>query len=121
MERILIADDEPGIVVGLEFLFRTAGYDVQTVADGREVLARVHSYRPALLVLDLMLPAKSGYEICRELRAAPQTQSVLIVMLTARGMRAEIESGLAAGANAYVTKPFATRELLQVVRGLLQR
>lgn len=120
MARILIADDEPGIVTGLEFLFRQAGYEVQSIADGRAVFDSTLSFRPDLLVLDLMLPGRHGFDICRDLRADPRTSAVRIVMLTARGMPAEVEAGLAAGANAYVTKPFATRELLAVARDLLR-
>lgn len=120
-ERILIADDEPSIVVGLEFLFRKAGFEVESVADGSQVLDRVRAFHPALIVLDVMLPTMDGYAICRELRADPATHSILIVMLTAKGMRAEVESGLAAGADAYVTKPFGTHELLETATGLLRR
>lgn len=119
--RILIADDEPAIVVGLEFLLRQAGYEVETVADGGAVLESTLRYRPDLVVLDVMLPTRSGFDLCRDLRADPRTASLRILMLTAKGRRAELEAGVAAGADAYVIKPFGTRELMQTVRALLQR
>lgn len=119
--RILIADDESSIVMALEFLFRQQGYDVETVSDGGAVIERIRASRPDLVVLDVMLPNRSGFDLCRSLRADPGTAAVRIVMLTAKGQRAEADAGLAAGADAYITKPFGTRELIDTVRALLAR
>ena len=119
--RILIADDESSIVMALEFLFRQQGYDVETVSDGGAVIERIRAARPDLVVLDVMLPNRSGFDLCRSLRADPGTAALRIVMLTAKGQRAEADAGLAAGADAYVTKPFGTHELIDTVRALLHR
>jgi DNA-binding response OmpR family regulator len=120
-KRILIADDEPSIVMALEFLFRQAGHCVETVGDGADVMARTLACLPDLVVLDVMLPNRSGFDLCRDLREDPRTAATPIVMLTAKGRRAEIDAGLAAGADAYVTKPFGTRDLLDTVQALLDR
>lgn len=119
--RILIADDEPSIVVVLEFLFRQQGYEVETVADGSVLFDRTLRWQPNLVVLDVMLPNRSGFDLCRDLRADPRTARIPIVMVTAKGRRIEIEAGLDAGADAYVTKPFGTHELVDTVRSLLER
>lgn len=119
--RILIADDEPSIVVVLEFLFRQQGYEVETVADGSALFEHTLRWQPNLVVLDVMLPNRSGFDLCRDLRGDPRTARIPIVMVTAKGRRAEIEAGLDAGADAYVTKPFGTHELVDAVRGLLER
>jgi DNA-binding response OmpR family regulator len=117
--RILVAEDEPNIVISLEFLLRGAGHEVTVARNGSDALDKAQSLRPDLVVLDVMLPAVDGFEVCRRLRGNPATRDTRILMLTARGRQGEMEKGLAAGANAYMTKPCATRELLEVVRGLL--
>lgn len=117
--RILIADDEENIVLSLEFLLQQAGYEVTTAADGETALRCAIEQRPDLLLLDVMMPRRSGYEVCQELRARPELASMKIVMLTARGREAEVAKGLAMGADAYITKPFSTRELVARVRELL--
>lgn len=119
--RILIADDEPSIVVVLEFLFRQQGYDVETVGDGRVLFERTLQWQPSLVVLDVMLPNRSGFDLCRDLRGDARTARIPILMVTAKGRRAEIEAGLDAGADAYVTKPFGTQELVATVHRLLER
>ena len=117
--RILIAEDEANIVTSLEFLLTAAGYEVAVALDGTEALRLMQSVQPDLVVLDIMLPAVSGFEVCRRIRGEDAYKDTKILMLTARGRDAEVERGLAAGANAYLTKPFATRELVRVVEELL--
>ena len=117
--RILIVDDEPNIVVPLEFLMRREGYEVATAADGEAALRAVAEQTPDLVILDVMLPRMSGFEVCRSLRADPRLSALRILMLSAKGREAEIEKGLGLGADAYVTKPFSTRELVARVRALL--
>ncbi|HYH42279.1 MAG TPA: response regulator [Burkholderiales bacterium] len=119
MKRVLIAEDDPSILLSLEFLLSQAGYEVCTAKNGADALALAGAEIPDLLVLDIMLPGIDGFEICRSLRAHPASSGLLILMLTARGREHEVTRGLALGANAYLTKPFATRELLRVVRELL--
>ena len=117
--RILIAEDEPSIVISLEFLLQGAGYEVTVARDGSEALKQIEALCPDLVVLDVMLPAVNGFEVCRRIRGDQQTRDTRILMLTARGRESEVEKGMAAGANAYMTKPFATRELLKTVSELL--
>lgn len=117
--KVLIAEDEPSIVLSLEFLLRGAGYEVAVAANGADAMALAGKDLPDLVVLDVMLPSVDGFEVCRRLRADPATRRARILMLTARGRASEVEKGLAAGADAYLTKPFSTRELLKTVAGLL--
>jgi DNA-binding response OmpR family regulator len=118
-KRVLIADDEPNIVVSLEFLMQESGYDIRTAVNGDEALKTAREFRPDLMLLDVMMPVKNGYEICRAVREDPALKGMRIVMLTAKGRELEVAKGLAIGADAYVTKPFATRELLETVKRLL--
>lgn len=117
--RVLIADDEPNIVISLEFLMKQRGYETRVARDGDEALAEVERFRPDLVLLDVMLPRRDGFEVCQKLRADGWTD-LRIVMLTAKGRDIEIEKGLALGADAYVTKPFSTGELVERVAGLLE-
>lgn len=118
-ERILIVDDEPNIVVPLEFLMRREGYEVAVAEDGEAALAALARGAPDLVILDVMLPKMSGFEVCRLIRADPALAGLKILMLTAKGRDAEMEKGLGLGADAYVTKPFSTRELVAQIRALL--
>jgi DNA-binding response OmpR family regulator len=119
LKRILIAEDEPSIVLSLEFLLTEAGYEVFTAVNGAEALQLAEQHKPDLLVLDIMLPVVNGFEVCRTVRSTPALGEMPILMLTARGREQEIARGLALGANAYVTKPFGTRELMTKIRELL--
>lgn len=118
-KRILIADDEPNIVVSLEFLMKREGFDVQVAMDGEAALQAIAAQLPDLILLDIMLPKKDGFEVCQQIRANPQWQSLKVVMLTAKGRDTEVSKGLALGADAYMTKPFSTRDLVAQVRKLL--
>src|SRR5881296_2216043 len=119
--RILIADDEPDIVTSLEFLMRGDDYEVRVARNGEEALQLAESFRPDIVVLDVMMPQRSGFEVCQKIRENPILRDVKIIMLTAKGREVEKEKGLDLGANAYVTKPFSTKELMNTVRGLLPR
>jgi DNA-binding response OmpR family regulator len=118
-KRILIADDEPNIVASLEFLMEQAGYEVRTAADGNEALAAVASFAPDLVLLDVMMPGRSGYEVCERIKGDPATRGIRVLMLSAKGRDVEVAKGLDLGADAYVTKPFSTRDLAAKVRELL--
>ena len=113
--RIIIAEDEPNIVMSLEFLLKQAGHEVSIARDGETALRLASD----LIVLDLMLPLINGFEVCHRLRADPALRDTKVLILTARGRQSEIKRGLEAGANAYMTKPFATRDLLGAVAELL--
>ena len=117
--KILIVDDEPNIVISLEFLMKKEGFQIAVAGDGEEALAKVASFAPDLLLLDVMMPKKSGFEVCEALRADPANSALKIVMLTAKGRETEVAKGLAIGADAYVTKPFSTKDLVVRVKGLL--
>jgi DNA-binding response OmpR family regulator len=118
-KRILVADDEPNIVAALEFMLRRAGYEVDVARTGEDVLQQLDRELPDLVLLDVMMPVLSGYDVCRRLRERPEWQGVRIVMLSARGREAESQRGLEAGADLYVVKPFSNRELLQKIDALL--
>jgi DNA-binding response OmpR family regulator len=111
-KTVLIADDEPNIVISLEFLLEQAGYRVMVAHDGQEALEAIQRQPPDLVLLDVMLPRLSGFDVCQKIRENPDWQHMRIVMLTAKGREVEISKGLALGANAYITKPFSTQELL---------
>jgi two-component system, OmpR family, alkaline phosphatase synthesis response regulator PhoP len=117
--RILIADDEPNIVASLEFLMRDLDWEVWVARDGNQALRLAESLRPDVVLLDVMMPKKSGFEVCRRIRENPALSEVKIIMLTAKGGSAEKDRGLGTGANAYVTKPFSTKELMGTLRKLL--
>lgn len=117
--KILIVDDEPNIVISLEFLMKKEGFEVAVANDGEEAMAKVAAFNPDLLLLDVMMPKKSGFEVCEALRADPGRAGLLIVMLTAKGRDTEVAKGLAIGADAYVTKPFSTKELVAKVKAML--
>lgn len=117
--KILIVDDEPNIVLALEFLMKQQGYETRVARDGDEALAEVERFRPDLVLLDVMLPRRDGFEVCQRLRAEGWSE-LKIVMLTAKGRDVEIEKGLALGADGYVTKPFSTGELVARVADMLE-
>lgn len=118
-KRVLIVDDEPNILISLEFLMKREGYEVQVARDGEEGLAAASAWRPDLILLDVMMPRKNGFDVCQAIRADPELAHTCIVMLTAKGRDTDVTKGLALGANAYITKPFATKDLVQRVRDLL--
>lgn len=118
-KKILIVDDEPNIVISLEFLMKKEGFEVAVAVDGEEALAKVASFDPDLMLLDVMMPKKSGFEVCETLRGDPSHGGLLIVMLTAKGRDTEVAKGLAIGADAYVTKPFSTKDLVLRVKAML--
>ncbi|HRA14224.1 MAG: response regulator [Giesbergeria sp.] len=117
--KILIADDEPNIVISLEYLLQREGYAVVVARDGQEALEAIAREKPALVLLDVMMPHKTGFEVCQAVRADETLQATKILMLTAKGRETDVAKGLALGADAYMTKPFSTRELVQKVAELL--
>ncbi len=116
---ILVADDEPNIVLALEHLLSHHGYRALVARDGREALESVERCQPDLVLLDIMLPFVDGFEVCEAIRARPGGQRVRVIMLTAKGRETEVRKGLALGADAYLTKPFSTKELLAEIARLL--
>lgn len=120
-KKVLIVDDEANIVISLEFLMEQAGYTVDVARTGDEALAKMTSFAPDLILLDVMLPGINGFDICQRLRQTPAWQHIKVIMLTAKGREVEITKGLALGADAYITKPFSTKALLAEVESQLSR
>ena len=118
-QKILIADDEPNIVISLEYLLKREGYVVVIARDGQEALESITRERPDLVLLDVMMPKKTGFEVCQAVRASDDLQATKILMLTAKGRDTDLAKGLAMGADAYITKPFSTRELVKKVAEML--
>lgn len=118
-KKVLIVDDEPNIVLSLEFMMKKEGFDVAVAGDGDAALEKVAAFEPDLVLLDVMMPNKSGYEVCELLRADPARAGLKIVMLSAKGRESEVAKGVALGADAYVTKPFSTKDLVAQVKVLL--
>ena len=120
MKKILIADDEPNIVTALEFLLERNGYQVLIARSGGAALKLVEEHRPDLVLLDVMMPGKSGYEVCQRMRERADWRDIKIIMLTAKGRDVEMSKGLSMGADLYITKPFSTQELVAKINALLE-
>ena len=118
-KRVLIADDEPNIVTSLEFLMERAGLEVRIARNGQEAIEMAAAFEPDLILLDVMMPVLSGYQVCQRLKSDPKLCQTRILMLSAKGRDVEVAKGLELGADGYITKPFSTRELVAKVRELL--
>ena len=118
-KRVLVVDDEPNIVMSLRFLMEREGFHVEVAATGQAAVAALAGPPADLVLLDVMMPGLDGFEVCQRIRAAPAWQAAKIVMLTAKGRDVERDRGMAAGADAYVTKPFSTRDLVARIKQML--
>ncbi len=118
-KKVLIVDDEANIVISIEFLMKQAGYEVEIAYNGQDALAKVETFRPDLILLDVMMPKINGFEVSRRIRDNPGWNDVKIVMLTAKGREVEVTKGLSLGADTYIIKPFSTKELLAEVKFIL--
>jgi DNA-binding response OmpR family regulator len=116
---VLIAEDEQNILASLEFLMRKDGYEVRATMRGDEVLPAISDFQPDLILLDVMLPRRNGFELCADIRANADWRGMKIIIISAKGRDAQMQRGLDAGADAYVTKPFATSELRELVKRLI--
>ncbi|WP_028346894.1 response regulator transcription factor [Bradyrhizobium murdochi] len=114
-QSVLVVDDEANILLSLEFLMKKAGYEVRLARDGEEALAEMGKARPDLVLLDVMMPKRNGFDVCEAIRANPEWRAVRVILLTAKGRDIEREKGLALGADDYITKPFSTREVVERV------
>jgi DNA-binding response OmpR family regulator len=117
--KVLIADDEPNIVISLEFMMKREGYEVLVARDGPQALETIRRERPRLVLLDAMMPGMSGFDVCEAVRGDEQVRETRILMLTAKGRETDLARGVGAGADAYMVKPFSTRDLMQKVREML--
>ncbi len=118
-KRVLVVDDEPNILLSLEFLMAQAGYEVSTAADGEAALQAIEAARPDVVLLDVNIPKRNGYQVCETIRANPAWGHVRVVMITAKGRDVEREKGLALGADDYIIKPFSTHEVVAKVAEVL--
>jgi DNA-binding response OmpR family regulator len=119
-KHILVIEDEDNIAIALDYLISREGYGRDRLATGAGAVARIRETRPDLVLLDVMLPEVSGYEICQQVRMEPELAGVKILMMTARGSAMERRKGLALGADGFISKPFELKELRDEVRRLLQ-
>lgn len=116
---ILVAEDEPSILESLDFILRRAGWTIASVTDGDAVLDGVRRLRPRMLVLDVMLPRRSGFDVLKQLRADVDTKALPVLILTAKGQQQDRRIAEALGADGFVTKPYANAEVVGAVRKLL--
>jgi two-component system phosphate regulon response regulator PhoB len=119
--RVLIVEDEAALVTMLRYNLEKEGFEVAEATDGEEALLRIAEIRPDVVLLDWMLPLVSGIEVCRQIRRAPQTRTLPVIMLTARGEEADRVRGLNSGADDYIVKPFSPSELVARVRAVMRR
>ena len=117
--RVLIVEDEPHIRLSLEILLERAGYETTSAADGEEGLYLIRQLRPDVVLLDIMMPKRNGYEVCRAVKSDALLRSIPVIMLTAKAQEVEVLKGLGLGASAYVTKPFGNAEVLEAIRAAL--
>ena len=118
-KKILIVDDEPSIIVPVQFLMEQNGYDVMVAFSGEEAMEIIVEKKVDLILLDIMLPVIDGFEVCQRVRENPQWSKIIIILLTALGSDANVEKGLALGADAYITKPFSNVDIVEKVKELL--
>lgn len=118
-KKVLIVEDEENIGIALRYLMKGQGYDVRVARDGEEALGMVADQPPDLMLLDVMMPKRDGYDVCQTVRANPDWRAIKIIMLSAKGRDIEVEKGLALGADDYMAKPFSTRDLAAKVMAML--
>lgn len=118
-KKVLIVDDEPSIIVPLQFLMDQNGYETSVAFSGEEAMETVAASHPNLILLDIMLPIIDGFEVCQRVRENPEWNDIRIILLTAMGSEANIAKGLALGADAYITKPFSNSEVIAKVKELI--
>ena len=118
MKSVLLIEDEPNIIEAIRFILEQDGWSVETHSDGADAVERAAAVNPDVLILDLMLPNKSGFDILRHLRALPDFANLPILMLTAKGQAKDRETAEAGGVTTFMTKPFSNQELLAAIRSL---
>lgn len=117
--RILIVDDEPNILMSLEFQFKKKGYEVFIARNGREAMDIIENSIPDLVILDIMMPEVDGYEVCEHIKTSISTKDVKVIFLSAKISEADIQKGYSMGADMYITKPFSNKNLMEKVQELI--
>lgn len=118
-KKILVVDDEPHLVRSLTFILQKAGYDVASAVDGDDAMHKVRESKPNLIFLDVMMPKKNGYEVCKEIKSSQEFKDIYVIMLSAKGQIADREKGLDVGADEFMTKPFSPMEITAKVKEVL--
>jgi DNA-binding response OmpR family regulator len=116
MSKVLIVDDEPNIVMALDYSLQKQGFEVLIARDGQEALDTVKTSIPDVIVLDVMMPRVDGLEVLRQLKSKPETQAIKVLILSAKNKASDIQKGLDAGANEYLKKPFSTKKLIEKIK-----
>lgn len=116
--KILIVDDEPNIVRSLSFVLNKEGYDVSIAKDGDQAMAMIRDSKPDILILDVMMPKKNGYDVCEEIKSDAELRDIHVMMLTAKGGKSDLEVGLLQDADEYVAKPFSPMKIVARVKEL---
>jgi DNA-binding response OmpR family regulator len=119
MKKILVVDDDPYILMSLEFLMKKEGYDVKVARNGKEALEIIEKEVPVLVLLDIMMPDVDGYAICKHIKTTKKLKDIRVVFLSAKSRESDIQKGYDLGASLYITKPFSTRDLMKKVKELL--
>lgn len=119
--KILIVDDEPNILMSLEFLMKKEGYKVFIARDGEEAFDIIEEHNPNLVILDIMMPKVDGYQVCSFIKQSPDYQQTKVIFMSAKSKETDIQKGYDLGADMYVTKPFSTRDLMSKVNSMLLR
>jgi DNA-binding response OmpR family regulator len=117
--KILVVDDEPHVIRSLTFVLEKEGYNVSSATNGEEALAKIQESKPRLMLLDVMMPKKNGYEVCKEVKGDSSLSDIHIIMLTAKGQEADREKGFSAGADEFMTKPFSLMAVVGKAKELL--
>jgi len=117
--KILIVDDEPHVIKSLTFVLTREGYDVSSAENGEDAMTKIRQSKPSLVFLDVMMPKKNGYEVCREVKKDSGLRDIRVIMLTAKGQETDREKGLDVGADEFMTKPFSPMRILDKVKELL--
>jgi DNA-binding response OmpR family regulator len=118
-KKVLIVDDEPHLMLSITYVLQKEGYMIDSAVDGEEALQKVRESKPDLMFLDVMMPRKDGYEVCREIKASPELKDIYVIMLSAKGQASDREEGLKAGADDFVTKPFSPMAIVAKVKKIL--
>jgi DNA-binding response OmpR family regulator len=119
MIKVLVVDDDPYILMSVEFLMKKNGYEVMVARNGTEALAFIDTDRPDLVLLDIMMPDVDGYSICKYIKSTPSLVDIIVVFLSAKTAEADVQQGYDLGAALYVSKPFSTRELMKKIKALV--
>jgi DNA-binding response OmpR family regulator len=119
--KVLVVDDEPNIILSLDFLIRKAGYELYIARNGQEALQTAQEHKPQIIVLDIMMPDIDGFEVCRRIKANPETSEAKIIFLSAKSKMDDVKKGLDLGADDYITKPFSTKHLMEKIKEIAEK